>query len=293
MKEKIEYFLVLLLMKFVKFAPVSFIYWFFDKLGLIMFSLLKSRKKIAISNLKAAFKDLSDDEIEKIAKDSFRSITRCSVECFLLINNKIDIDSLFDKPFEYEKEIREIMKDSQNGIIFFTAHFGNWEIASKYVAKLGFPQLVISREGNNALIEENITSPFRAMYDNELAYKHEAMSKIVKHLKKGGIIGILTDLKASGANSVLIPFFGRECHTVKTIGSLYMKYNPKIVPFFTRRLENGKYEIILEEFPKIALSGDKDKDVKDMVQICNNIYERVIRKSPEQWFWMHNRWKMD
>lgn len=270
--------------------PKNAVFWLLDKVSVMFFYILKSRRNLAVSNLKNAFTNLNDLEIKKIAKGSFQSIARSAAECLLIINKKTDIESLFEEPKTYKKIIDKELENTHNGVLFFTAHFGNWEILTKFTAKIGFPQLIVSREGNNTLIEENITMPFRDEYSNEFSYKDEAMGKIVRKLKNGGIVGILTDLRLS--NSILVPFFGRECYTAKTVGSLYLKYKPKIIPIFARRLENGKYEIVIKEFPTLKLSGDKDKDIYLITKACNEIYENIIKESPEQWFWMHNRWKL-
>ncbi|ASM35113.1 acyltransferase [Campylobacter sputorum subsp. bubulus] len=291
MREKFEYFLVLLLIKIAKIIPNRFVYVLLDKISILFFYTLKSRRNLAISNLSYAFKDLNEDEIKNLTKETFISLGKTTADCLLLVNKKIELESLFDEPQKYEDLIKNTLNNGKNGILFFTAHFGNWEILTKYVAKIGFPQLVISREGNNTLIEKNITIPFRDEFGNKFAYKDEAMNKIVKALKKGEIVGILTDLKLN--NSILVPFFGRECYTAKTVGSLYLKYHPKIIPIFARRLKNGKYEIVVKEFPNLNLSGDKEEDIKLITKTCNEIYEDIIKQSPEQWFWMHNRWKLN
>ncbi|ASM40014.1 lysophospholipid acyltransferase family protein [Campylobacter sp. RM12327] len=289
MRENIEYLLVLFFIKCAKFMPKKFIYYFLDKVSLLLFYTLKSRRNLAISNLANAFKNLDENEIKNLAKETFRSLAKTVADCLLLINKRVKVEDFFNK--SYENEIKSLMQNVNTGVLFFTAHFGNWEILTKYVAKLGFPQLVISREGNNTLIEKNITIPFRDEFGNKFAYKDEAMNKIVKALKKGEIVGILTDLKLN--NSILVPFFGRECYTAKTVGSLYLKYHPKIIPIFARRIDNGKYEIIVKEFPNLNLSGDKENDIKLITKTCNEIYEDIIKQSPEQWFWMHNRWKLN
>lgn len=291
MREKIEYFLVLLLIKISKIIPKNYVYLFLDKFSVFLFYILKSRRKLAINNLSLAFKDLSEDEVFSLAKQSFKSLARTTADCLLLLNKRIELEEFFENPEVYKKDIQNVMQDRENGILFFTAHFGNWEILTKFVAKIGFPQLVVSREGNNSLIENNITIPFRDEYNNELVYKDSAMSKIVKTLKNGGIVGILTDLKLN--NSIYVPFFGRKCYTAKTVASLYLKYHPKIIPIFAKRLPNNKYEIIIREFPTLNLSINKQKDIETITLACNKIYENVITEDPKQWFWMHNRWKQD
>lgn len=287
MREWAEYLAVVFFIKVAKILPNKFIYFLFDKISILFFKILKSRRNLAINNLKMAF-NIDEKKATKIALESFRSIGKTISDCLILINKKANLEDFFENPSKDIEKIKKAIQNSPNGVIFFTAHFGNWEILTQFVAKIGFPKLVIAREGNNTLIENNITFPFRHTYGNKTAYKNEAMSKMVKKLKDGGNVGLLTDLSENG---ISLPFFGRPAQTTKTIGLLYIKYNPKIIPIFNRRNENGKYEIIIEDFIEPKLSGKKDEDVEIITKTCNDIYEKIISQSPQQWFWMHNRWK--
>lgn len=292
MRQNLEYFATLFFIKIGKILPKKALYGFLDFVAVLLFWILKSRRRLAVNNLKMAF-GLDDDKATQIAKNSFKSIAISLGDCLLLMNGRAEVDEFFADPQKEKIKVEKALENVENGVIFFTAHFGNWEILTQFVAKMGYPQLVITREGNNELIEKRITMPFRRQFDNEFAYKNEAMIKIVKKLKNKGRVGLLTDLKASGTNSVKVPFFGRLAHSTKAVGELYLKYQPKIIPIFAKRLNNGKYEIEIMEFIPPKLGENKDENVKNIVEISNKYYEKIISENKEQWFWMHNRWKQD
>ncbi|PSM51726.1 lipid A biosynthesis lauroyl acyltransferase [Campylobacter blaseri] len=292
MKKKIEYFLVLTLIKISKILPIKANYYLFDKIGSFMFKVLKKRRNDAISNLRLIFNDLSEQEIEDLAKRNFKSIAITACECLLLLNKKIEVIDLIENIEEATKSIKQAFTDNKNGFIVIAAHFGNWEILPKFASKLGFSQLLISKKGNNELIEENITSLFRNDERVEIIDKEGATGKIIKRLRSGGVVGLLTDLKTS-ANMAIIPFLGKDAMTVKTVGTLYVKYQPKIVPLFAKRVASGKYEVIVKEFPEIKLSDDKEQDIIDIIKMCNDVYGEIIMENPEQWFWVHRRWKIN
>jgi KDO2-lipid IV(A) lauroyltransferase len=127
-----------------------------------------------------------------------------------------------------------------------------------------------------------------------LAYKDQAISAIVKTLKKKGIAGMLIDQKAGGANSIKADFFGNPADTVTSTALLKLRYNPSIVPLFMARQANGKYKLIVGSSAELSLPeilSDEEK-IARLTQHYNTIIEEVVRAYPEQWFWMHDRWRI-
>ena len=208
----------------------------------------------------------------------------------LLINDRINLDDVMQNGESAVKKVKELTKNNKNGIIFVTAHFGNWEFLAHYFATKGFPVSVVGRYGNNSLIEDNITFPFRHKFGNDLIYKDDAMRNMIKLLKNHGNLGILTDQKTGNFKA---EFFGRKCYTTKSVATLFLKFNPVIIPIFAKRIDKMKFEIIVEKFPEIPSNLSKNEAELFITQTCNDIFENIVRSAPEQWFWMHNRWRMD
>ncbi len=282
MRQRLEYFATILAIKIARILPPVAIYFIFSTLAKLAFIILKRRKIQAINNLKMAL-NMSDSVATLTTKKCFLSIARSAAESILIFNDRFD----FHKNITNIDEMREFFARftaQSGGKIIITAHFGNWEALSHFAAILGYPQLVIAREGNNELIEKNIVRPSREKYGNTLAYKHEAMSKMVKTIKNGGLVGILPDLNSGATNSLRASFFGKKCWTTKTIASLALKYGISLAIMGFKRLENGKYECI---FKNIDYSGDE----LAIAQMVNDELEMLIKTAPEQWFWPHNRWR--
>jgi KDO2-lipid IV(A) lauroyltransferase len=291
--QRTEYLVVLFFVKLSKILPLSFVFTIFDLLGLLFFWLLKSRRKLAISNLSYAYPQKSQKEIYDLAKANFKSVAKTAAEILLLFcKRKKSEDFLINKD-EILKKMREITKDNKNGIVFLTAHFGNWEILADFLAMSGYSMVVIGREGDNKLIEKNLTKPFRERNGNQNAYKKEAMSKMVKTLKNGGNVGLLIDQKAGKINSVEAEFFGRKCDTTISIASMKLRYDSIVIPMFAIRQKSGKYHIAFDGAVAYNADDKNDKNdkIKALTQRYNDALEKAIRKAPEQWFWMHDRWK--
>ena len=290
MREKIEYFIVLSVIKISKFLPKFAVFALLKFFAVILFWVLKSRRKLAINNILAAYKDFDFKKAKSLAKANFISISQTVAEVLLLINDRINLDDVMQNGESAVKKVKELTKNNKNGIIFVTAHFGNWEFLAHYFATKGFPVSVVGRYGNNSLIEDNITFPFRHKFGNDLIYKDDAMRNMIKLLKNHGNLGILTDQKTGNFKA---EFFGRKCYTTKSVATLFLKFNPVIIPIFAKRIDKMKFEIIVEKFPEIPSNLSKNEAELFITQTCNDIFENIVRSVPEQWFWMHNRWRMD
>ncbi|MCI6640978.1 MULTISPECIES: lysophospholipid acyltransferase family protein [Campylobacter] len=290
MREKIEYFIVLSVIKISKFLPKFAVFALLKFFATILFWVLKSRRKLAINNILAAYKDFDFKKAKSLAKANFISISQTVAEVLLLINDRINLDDVMQNGESAVKKVKELTKNNKNGIIFVTAHFGNWEFLAHYFATKGFPVSVVGRYGNNSLIEDNITFPFRHKFGNDLIYKDDAMRNMIKLLKNHGNLGILTDQKTGNFKA---EFFGRKCYTTKSVATLFLKFNPVIIPIFAKRIDKTKFEIIVEKFPEIPSNLSKNEAELFITQTCNDIFENIVRSAPEQWFWMHNRWRMD
>ncbi|MDR0761714.1 MAG: hypothetical protein LBF13_01545, partial [Campylobacteraceae bacterium] len=284
--QRIEYLIVLFLLKLSKILPISFVYGMFNFFASLLFWLLKKRRILTISNLTSAYPQKNKKEIYSLAKECFKSTAKTAAEIFLLFTNKKRLEDFIINAEEASANLYKIANNNKNGIIFITAHFGNWEILSHFVALCGYPLIVIGRKGDNKYIENSLTKPFRERYGSKNIYKKEAMSKMVKELKSGGNVGILIDQKTGKANGILTTFFGIECYSTTSVANMKLKYDPLIIPMFAKRERNGRYTIILERALSYKAEDKQSKDEKivSLTQHYNDTIERVVREAPEQWF---------
>lgn len=293
-KEKIEYAVVKFFVWFLGLLPNKTIYKITYFVAMVFFRLEKRRSTLTIKNLTLAFPDKSKEEIYNLAKKSYESLSMTLAEIILMLNDKIDFDSMVNNKDDFLQKLSLYTKNAKNGIIIITAHFSNWELAAQFLPKNGYPMTAIGRRGNNELIENNFTTPFRERYGNKNIYKEQAILNIIQTLKENKIVGLLIDQKAGGKSSIKVKFFGHDADTTNSIAVLKLKYNPLVIPIFMPRTENGKYTpIIIEPIEYIANEeSNKAKKVEKMTQEYNDILEEVIKAYPEQWFWMHNRWRL-
>jgi KDO2-lipid IV(A) lauroyltransferase len=177
--------------------------------------------------------------------------------------------------------------------IFLTAHIGNWELLGYIFTLNGYILNILAREGNNSLIEKNITLNSRHRFGAKTIYKKRAGISFVRALKRGESVGVLIDQKAGLVNGVMTKFFDRDVTTASLIANIKLKLDVDIVPLFLVR-DGNKFKLIIRdkiEYKAEEIENQNDKIVA-MTQRYNDEIERIVREYPMQWFWMHNRWKI-
>ena len=294
MREKIEYAMIQFFLGVSKIAPKVLIYQCIRGLTLMVYHLDKKRRYITIENLKTAFPEKSDREIEDLSKEVYRELSKTISEILLMYVDRFDIDEAVVNREEIIAKLQTVTANAPRGIVAMTAHFSNWELLAHFLAKHGLPMLVVGREGNNKLIEKRITQPFRKKYGNDTTTKKKAILSMVKRLKSGGNVGILIDQKAGGPNAVEVDFMGKPAQTITSLAMLKQKLDPLIIPFFAARVGEGKYKIIMQDPIEYRAEEESDeaKKIEKMTAEYNKVMESVIREYPSQWFWMHNRWRI-
>lgn len=294
MREKIEYQAVKLLLWFAKILPKSFVYALMYWLTFLVYHTDTKRRLLTLNNLVLAFPEKEMKEREKLSKEVYSELSKTIAEILLMFAGRFDIDEAVVNKEEIIARLQEATQESPRGIVAMTAHFSNWELLAHFLAKHGLPMLVVGREGNNKLIEERVTQPFRKRYGNDTTTKKKAVLSMVKRLKSGGNVGILIDQKAGGSTSLRVDFFGKPAETTTSVAMLKQKLDPKIIPFFAARVGEGKYKIIMQDPLEYRAEEEADeaKKIAKMTAKYNEIMESVIRAYPSQWFWMHNRWRI-
>ena len=269
-----------------RFMPKTLLYRFCKLLTLSFYYLSKRRRYITKENLQQAFPDMSPDAVKKLSKEVFVELSKTIAEILFMLANRFDVDEAVVNTKSASEALKALQERYPNGQIVMTAHFSNWELAAHFLSKHGHTMLAVGREGDNRLIDQNMTIPFRERYGNRSVYKKRAAIAIVKALKRGEIVGVLIDQKVNSSEGVKVKFFGRDVYTTSLIATMKNRLDVAVIPIFLPRVAEGKYELLIGD--PVEVRGD----VAEMTQAYNDVMEEVIRQYPAQWFWMHNRWKV-
>ncbi len=261
--------------------------------GTLGYHLLGNLRRVAARNLKIAFPDLSEAEQQRLTKGSFRNLGRILGEMSHF--PKATRESL-EKTigFQIEPEIwaeYERLKAEGRGVIIVSPHLGNWEMLVYGWSAHHGPMSYLARPLDNPLIEA-LTVRIRTRFGNRPINKTNSVSPAIKILREGGILGILADVNAHPKEGVFVPFFGVSACTSSGVALLAMRTNAAIIPMCgVWDYEKQRYIAIHGEIVYPSNTGDRHRDVTETTAKFTAEVEKLIRAYPDQWLWIHKRWK--
>jgi len=179
----------------------------------------------------------------------------------------------------------EQAKERGNGVLFATAHLGNWELSAFAHALLTEKMNIVVRPLDNPLIDDLVETR-RALSGNTLLSKRDFARSILHALRANEPVGILVDQNSAGDNSAFVPFFGRQACTNLTFAKLAGRSGATVIPGFALWNESEQ-RYVLRFYPPVDMTGDA---VEDTGRIQAAV-EAAIREYPDQWLWIHRRWK--
>ena len=286
--EKFLYKTIVLLFSVIGLIPRYKALKIADFLGRLWFALDKRHRDVALKNLTHVFgMEKNASEIRRLARRIFRNLVFIIFEIGWLQRLQ---EKKFSKYFHVHglHYLKNAHKKGK-GVLVLTGHMGNWELLSMAAAMLGYPMSAIYRPLDFKPLDLFFVN-LRGHYGAGLYPKKNAMRPILRGLKKGELIGILLDQNTSVKSGVFVDFFNRKACTNKGLALIALGTDTPVVPLFLLREEDG-YRVEFGPEVTIIRTGDKEKDIKANTRQYNRVIEDVIRRYPEQWFWVHRRWK--
>jgi KDO2-lipid IV(A) lauroyltransferase len=260
----------------------------FRALFLLFYHLSSKHRIIILHNLICAYPEKSLTEIIKIAKNVYINLGTVAAEFFeipSLTRENMSDWVTFEGLENYTNALAK-----QKGILFYTGHFGNWELLAACFGLQNMHVSIIYRALDNQILEDFVAW-FRRYTGHKVIPKGGASQKIIELLKKNEMIGVLIDQNVSWREGVFVDFFGRPASTTKRFADLALRTGAPVVSAFIIRQADGKYRIVVNEEVEITRTDDYEKDLFDNTQRFTRIIEDVVRRYPDQYFWIHQRWK--
>ena len=171
-----------------------------------------------------------------------------------------------------------------------TAHLGNWELLALAPVLTGYPLTVVARALDSRTL--NVWADrLRGTVGVEVVDKREAMRPVLSALRRGRLVGVLLDQNASRREGVFVPFFGRLASTSRAVALLALRTHTPVVPAFARRVGPGRHVVTVHPALPLPPTSDLEAAVLALTSRCTEVIEEAIRTTPDQWLWMHDRWR--
>ena len=250
------------------------------------------RTKVARKNLKHAFPEKSDAEIEQILRDMWGNLSRTAAE-YAYLDKIFDFDDQNPSQGRFEiAGIENFMKlaELDGPAICFTAHTGNWELLPVGSAAYGVNITALFRPPNNKYIAERVLAARTTSSGHLVPSKAGAAWALARIMDKGGKVGLLIDQYYT-RRGIDIDFFGRTTKANPLLAKLARQYDCPVFPARCIRLPNGRFRLELQAPLDIPRKENGDIDADQLTQKINSKVEEWVREYPEQWLWLHRRWR--
>lgn len=256
-------------------------------LGSLAWALDGRHRDVAVDNLALAFPEMPESRHRQLALEAFRQAGRTALE--MLWSAALDDDKLPSvATFDGMEHLRAAL-DAGNGALITTAHFGNWELMGVALAQVGVPMNVIARRIDDAEVDA-ILNGLRTRTGAAVIYKEDAVRPALRALRDGKVVGVLIDQNTIPAQASFVPFFDRLAATTRISAQLHLRTGAPIVMLFCVP-EGERYRFVIEPLDTDGIPADADQAVEALTAAATRQIERHIRRCPQAWLWIHDRWR--
>ena len=246
-------------------------------------------RQVGMRNLALAFPEKTDAERARILRGEFASLGRQLAEvCRFPKYTRENIEEVvvYDGFENYERGHAR-----GKGVLFLTAHFGGWELSAFTHSLHGHWMHVVSRAMDNVYLDRLIQR-YRTMHGNQSVDKDDFVRGLLAAMKAGEVVGILMDTNMTPPQGIFVDFFGIPACTASGLARIALRTDGAVVPTFTIwDAELGRYRLRFDPAVELARTGELEADIEANTQKFTSIIEEYVRKYPEQWLWVHRRWK--
>jgi KDO2-lipid IV(A) lauroyltransferase len=291
LRHAFEYFAVRVVLVFVRFMPHSLVHALGSAIGLVFYTLDVRHRRLAIQNLRAAFPLRSERECRRIARATFGHFGRL-LTTLLKFSTMTPARILERIEFEGLDRVQSAIA-AKRGVLFYTGHFGFWELNALAHPLALPPMAVLARPLDNPWLN-SLLERARMRTGNSVIYRKGAIRRVLRHLAANGGIAILIDQHIQSADAVTVDFFNRPAATTSALAALALRTEARVIPVFALPLPGHRYRLVYEHAvePPREAEGESSADaVRNFTQRCTDVLEMYVRRYPALWLWMHRRWR--
>ncbi len=251
--------------------------------------MLTRLRKSGQRNLELAFPQRSSVDRDRILREVYRKLGHHLAEFCLMPSYTPDVAQTL---IRYEGLHHYLAaRDQGKGVLVLTGHLGAWELSSFYHSLMGYPMGLVIRRLDNPLIDEFVNR-IRCRHGNRVIHKDDFARGLIASMRSGETVGILMDTNMTPPQGVFVPFFGRSAATASGLARVALKTGAAVLPgFLIWEERERRYVLHFGSQIEIVDTGDAEADTIANTANFAAVTESYIRQYPDQWLWMHRRWK--
>jgi KDO2-lipid IV(A) lauroyltransferase len=258
-------------------------------LGAAAWVLLGRLRRVGLQNLEVAFPETTAIERERILRGVFRSLGWQVGEFCKMGGYTAEQASKFIRYDGLEHYLAA--RGKGKGVLVLTGHLGAWELSSFYHSLMGYPMSLVIRRLDNPLVDEFVNR-IRCLHGNRVIHKDEFARGLLNSMHRGETVGILMDTNMTPPQGIFVPYFGVEACTASGLARVALHSGAAVLPgFLVWEAAEKKYVLRFGEELELIRTGDAAADIAANTALFTRTIEAYVRRYPEQWLWVHRRWK--
>ncbi|PYP86723.1 MAG: lipid A biosynthesis acyltransferase [Blastocatellia bacterium AA13] len=288
-REWLEFIPAWTILKLMGLLPRRVALFFGSAICTVVYLVHGRLRRTAFRNLQMAMPALPEEDRKFIVRGAFQNLGRLLAEFSQF--PKISKDNIH-KIVAYDG-LENYLRASEKGqgVLFLTGHLGAWELCAYAQGAYGFPLSFLVRPIDNPLANQ-IVKAYREGSGNKTIDKNESVKQVLTDLKRGLAVGFLIDVNTLEGEGVFCDFFGIPACSSTGLATFALRTGAPVVPGFIHwDRELRKHKLVFEPEAPLTRTGDLKEDVRANTALFTSIIERQIRQHPDQWLWVHKRWR--
>lgn len=246
-------------------------------------------RAVGFDNLRLAYGDrLPDSEMRRIVRGVYRHLFTSGIE-LLFMTRRLRSDNWEESITVDNREALQEAIDYGRGVVFVTGHFGNWEIMGAALSGTWVPLASVARPLRNPLMDGYLRG-IREGFGQRIVPKRGALRKLARMVQDGAGVAFLVDQNVRRPD-LFVPFFGVPAATTSAFAAFAYRFGCPVVSAFCRRVGHFKFQVTIGEPIYPDLERNRREEVGRITMECTRRLESAVRECPEQWLWLHRRWK--
>jgi KDO2-lipid IV(A) lauroyltransferase len=288
-REAAEFAVVWLFVQGVRLLPRKVARATGAAIGAIAFRVLGRLRRVGLRNLELAFPEMTAKDREAILRSEYRNLGLLLAEFCKMPGYTPEAASRFIRYEGLENYLAA--RDRGKGVLVLTGHLGAWELSSFYHSLMGMPMGMVIRRLDNPLVDAFVNR-IRCLHGNRVIHKDDFARGLIASMRAGETVGILMDTNMTPPQGVFVPFFGVLACTASGMARIAAKTGAAVVPgFLLWEDSEQRYVLHFGKELDVIRSADAEQDALANTALFTAAIEQYIRQYPEQWLWLHRRWK--